>query len=274
MTQKEFLDTLYEQLSDQIPDAKASAHTQYYQEYIRNEIRNGKNEQDVLHSLGDPRLIAKTLIDTGAEPDSRFESSQEEVYHSDQSKHRRYRQDVLHSLGDPRLIAKTLIDTGAEPDSRFESSQEEVYHSDQSKHRRYRLDLSTWYGKLIVILAAAAVLILLFLAISFMLPVILIAGAVLFLISWFTFSGNQFYASGNSDSRSCTFSHIMVQKKEIALCPFRQIINLLLSCSCISRYLSFYMKKFPEVLCCEDLFWSSLIYNLSFIHKYNPVTVK
>ena len=51
MTQKEFLDTLYEQLSDQIPDAKASAHTQYYQEYIRNEIRNGKNEQDVLHSL-------------------------------------------------------------------------------------------------------------------------------------------------------------------------------------------------------------------------------
>ena len=40
-------------------------------------------------------------------------------------------------------------------------------------------------GKLIVILAAAAVLILLFLAVSFMLPVILIAGAVLFLISWF-----------------------------------------------------------------------------------------
>lgn len=94
-------------------------------------------------------------------------------------------QDVLQSLGDPRLIAKTLIDTGAEPDSRFESSQEEVYHSSQSKHRRYRLNLSTWYGKLIVILAAAAVLVLLFLAVSFMLPVILITGAVLFLISWF-----------------------------------------------------------------------------------------
>ena len=64
MTEKEFLDTLYEQLSDQIPDSKASAHTQYYQDYIRNEIRNGKNEQEVLQSLGDPRLIAKTLIDT------------------------------------------------------------------------------------------------------------------------------------------------------------------------------------------------------------------
>ena len=138
MTEKEFLDTLYEQLSDQIPDSKASAHTQYYQDYIRNEIRNGKKEQD-----------------------------------------------VLQSLGDPRLIAKTLIDTGAEPDSRFESSQEEVYHSSQSKHRRYRLDLSTWYGKLIVILAAVAVLVLLFLAVSFMLPVILITGAVFFLISWF-----------------------------------------------------------------------------------------
>ena len=35
MTKKEFLNILYEQLSDQMPEAKASAHTQYYHDYIQ-----------------------------------------------------------------------------------------------------------------------------------------------------------------------------------------------------------------------------------------------
>ena len=51
----------------------------------------------------------------------------------------------------------------------------------QPKHRHYHLDLSTWYGKLIVIAAAAAVLALLFMVLSFLLPVILVVGVVLFL---------------------------------------------------------------------------------------------
>ena len=52
----------------------------------------------------------------------------------------------------------------------------------QPKHRHYHLDLSTWYGKLIVIVAAAAVLALLFMVLSFLLPVILVVGVVLFLV--------------------------------------------------------------------------------------------
>ena len=68
MTKKEFLNILYEQLSDQMPEAKASAHTQYYHDYIQDAIKRGQKEKQVLDSLGDPRLIAKTLIDTDAEP--------------------------------------------------------------------------------------------------------------------------------------------------------------------------------------------------------------
>ena len=142
MTKKEFLNTLYEQLSDQMPEAKASAHTQYYHDYIQDALKKGQSEKQVMDSLGDPRLIAKTLIDTDADQD---------IYHTDHT------------------------DYGNQSDSEY----------GQPKHRHYHLDLSTWYGKLIVIAAAAAVLALLFMVLSFLLPVILVVGVVLFLVSQF-----------------------------------------------------------------------------------------
>ena len=51
MTKKEFLNILYEQLSDQMPEAKASAHTQYYHDYIQDAIKRGQKEKQVLDSL-------------------------------------------------------------------------------------------------------------------------------------------------------------------------------------------------------------------------------
>jgi len=145
MSKKEFLDILYRQLSDQLSSDLASAHTQYYQDYIDEELRSGKSLQEILTALGDPRLIAKTLIDTGAQPSS--------------------------------FCRNTGQDSGTDDFSET-GSQEPRRHT-------HRLDLSTWYGKLIVILTAAAVLVLLFMALSFLIPVLLVVSAVLFLISWF-----------------------------------------------------------------------------------------
>lgn len=44
MTKKEFLNILYEQLSDQMPEAKASAHTQYYHDYIQDAIKGDRRK--------------------------------------------------------------------------------------------------------------------------------------------------------------------------------------------------------------------------------------
>ena len=44
MTKKEFLNILYEQLSDQMPEAKASAHTQYYHDYIQDAIKEDRRK--------------------------------------------------------------------------------------------------------------------------------------------------------------------------------------------------------------------------------------
>ena len=54
---------------------------------------------------------------------------------------------------------------------------------EQVKHRTYRLDLTTWYGKAIVIAAAALIIAGLLVVIGTVLPVIVIVCLVLYLIS-------------------------------------------------------------------------------------------
>ena len=64
MNRTEFLDILRSQLSGQMQEGKAAAHIRYYEDYIQSQVRSGRPEKEVLEQLGDPRLIAKTLIDT------------------------------------------------------------------------------------------------------------------------------------------------------------------------------------------------------------------
>ncbi|MDD5805509.1 DUF1700 domain-containing protein [Blautia sp. HCP3S3_H10_1] len=64
MNRTEFLDTLRSQLSGQMHEGKVAAHVRYYEDYIQSQVRKGRNEQEVLAELGDPRLIARTLLDT------------------------------------------------------------------------------------------------------------------------------------------------------------------------------------------------------------------
>ena len=64
MNRKEFLEILRSQLAGQMQEGKAAAHTRYYEDYIQSQVRGGRSEQEVLQELGDPHLIAKTLIDT------------------------------------------------------------------------------------------------------------------------------------------------------------------------------------------------------------------
>ena len=64
MDRKEFLDILRGQFAGNMQEGKAAAHVRYYEDYIQSQVRGGRPEREVLEELGDPRLIAKTLIDT------------------------------------------------------------------------------------------------------------------------------------------------------------------------------------------------------------------
>lgn len=150
MNKKEFLDTLYNQLSGQMPEGSIAAHVQYYRNYIEDAVTQGRTEAEVLNELGDPRLIARTLLDTDSTASGNPQATE------------RY--------------SEPYTDNSYEYDN-SSSDRKKV------KSRSFHIDLSTWYGKLAVILIAAVVIILLCTVLSVLIPVMVIFGIVCFIIS-------------------------------------------------------------------------------------------
>ena len=62
MTKQEFLDGLRRSLVNGLETAEINEHIRYYSDYIDSKIRMGIPEEEVMASLGEPRLIAKTLL--------------------------------------------------------------------------------------------------------------------------------------------------------------------------------------------------------------------
>ncbi len=64
MNREEFLQGLQSALSGEVPQNVVQENLRYYDDYIRGERQKGRTEEDVMSELGDPRLIARTIIDT------------------------------------------------------------------------------------------------------------------------------------------------------------------------------------------------------------------
>ena len=62
MSKQEFLDGLRRSLAGNLETREINEHINYYSDYIDSQIRAGISEEAVMASLGEPRLIAKTLI--------------------------------------------------------------------------------------------------------------------------------------------------------------------------------------------------------------------
>jgi len=77
MNKQEFLKIFRTALSGQVPAYIIEENVRYYDEYIEMQIRQGKREQDVLSELGDPRLLAKTVITTNKSAETAQESTRQ-----------------------------------------------------------------------------------------------------------------------------------------------------------------------------------------------------
>ncbi len=63
MAKEEFIEILQRTLAGSSNSSTVNENIRYYQDYIDMEIRGGRSEEDVLTELGDPRLLAKTIIE-------------------------------------------------------------------------------------------------------------------------------------------------------------------------------------------------------------------
>lgn len=64
MSKQEFLEKLRLALNGRVSAGIVTENIRYYEDYINIETRKGRSEEDVLEQLGDPRLLARTIIQT------------------------------------------------------------------------------------------------------------------------------------------------------------------------------------------------------------------
>lgn len=73
MKKKEFMDELKEALAGCVPPEVYYDTVQYYEDYFRRQMKEGKSEEEITKALGSGRVVAKTIIETsGGDSGSRF----------------------------------------------------------------------------------------------------------------------------------------------------------------------------------------------------------
>lgn len=77
MTRFKFTEELRKALSGRVSHATVNENVSYYENYIDAEIKKGRSEKEVLKELGDPRLIARTIIDMAKEGEAETVESEE-----------------------------------------------------------------------------------------------------------------------------------------------------------------------------------------------------
>ena len=63
MTRNEFLAELRKALENDLSGRIVQENVEFYNQYIMDEIQKGKSEEEVLAMLGDPWILARTVID-------------------------------------------------------------------------------------------------------------------------------------------------------------------------------------------------------------------
>lgn len=128
MTRTEFLDKLKEALKGSLSDREVQENVEYYAQYIAEETRQGKSEEEILSMLGDPWILARTIIDAsdGTDRETVYGSGQDTAY------------------------------TQYRTDRRYDQQKNGGY--EEEKRRVHILGLNTWWKKLLLLLCVVLVI--------------------------------------------------------------------------------------------------------------------
>lgn len=123
MGKQEFLEILRLALSGRVSAEIVADNIRYYEDYINIEIRKGRSEEEILAQLGDPRLLARTIIQTNGGSDGKGQAADvrgdtrtyrkraADGYDGGPEGKRRNRFFNLHMPGGPRGVLTLLVFT-------------------------------------------------------------------------------------------------------------------------------------------------------------------
>lgn len=158
MNRVEFLEGLNEALRGEVNPQEYQDAIKYYSDYIEAKVREGMSEEEVIDSLGSPRLIAKSILQ--AQGNKNRENKREKVNYDSQT-------------------TRTEYDFG----KGFHASQDEDGRV-EFKYKKFKFN--SWYGKLLLALFAVLFVVVViclmfsmaYLVFTVLLPIALILGIV------------------------------------------------------------------------------------------------
>lgn len=124
MTRSEFLEKLKTALGNDLSGAIIQENVNYYNNYISEEVDRGRSEEEVIDELGDPWVLAQTIIDSAE--------------------------------------GRNTVNTGYEKDYDYDSDRDDYgndYGRQQRSDRRvYSFGFGSWWQKLLFLLGIVGVI--------------------------------------------------------------------------------------------------------------------
>lgn len=80
MSKQDFLNELRAALGSRVNSQVVADNVRYYENYINAEVNKGRSEEEVLKSLGDPRLLARSIADAEKRAGTTSSAYEEEEY--------------------------------------------------------------------------------------------------------------------------------------------------------------------------------------------------
>lgn len=106
MMKQEFLETLRRALNGNMAAASVEDNIRYYDSYFSSEAAKGRSEAKIAQELGDPRILARTLIDAAERSgDAYAQEANETQYRTADASARDAYQDTGHEgSGRPQVM--------------------------------------------------------------------------------------------------------------------------------------------------------------------------
>ena len=195
MSREEFLRGLEEALAGEVPGSVVRDNLNYYSSYLSQELAKGRTMEEIIEEIGEPRIVARTIIDS---TDAAAEAGDYGAY-EDRSSRDGYgnsgyggydggRSGYGNGYDGGREGYGGGYDGGSRKDGGYGSYEEDPRKRWFQSHNIHYIDLNKWYWKLLFGAIAILLIVLVFSIVSGIFALLIqFAGPILLILFLYWF---------------------------------------------------------------------------------------
>ena len=195
MSREEFLRGLEEALAGEVPASVVRDNLNYYSSYLSQELAKGLTMEEIIEEIGEPRIVARTIIDsTDAAAEAGDYGAYEDRASRDGYGNSGYggydggREEYGNGYDGGRGGYGSGYDGGSRKDGGYGSYEEDPRKRWFQSHNIHYIDLNKWYWKLLFGAIAILLIVLVFSIVSGIFALLIqFAGPILLILFLYWF---------------------------------------------------------------------------------------